>query len=152
MWVISSCFLMKVSFLPEVLNNWSRSNTLKIGRLAILLQLELTQNPIMKLLRSLIQLKNKKLLEASKISPKGYSPRYLFCIFFLDCWFKRKRYPSAAEKRIENKSSTKNIKYSSTFHNVFVVYQTYTNRNQCNLHYYWLGCRVSCNIFPYFVM
>ena len=24
--------------------------------------------------------------------PKGYSPRHLFCIFFLDCWFKRKRY------------------------------------------------------------
>ena len=23
---------------------------------------------------------------------KAYSPRYLFCIFYLDCWFKRKRY------------------------------------------------------------
>ena len=23
---------------------------------------------------------------------KAYSPRYIFCIFFLDCWFKRKRY------------------------------------------------------------
>ena len=53
---------------------------------------------------------------------KGYSPRYLFCTFFLDCWFKRKRYPSTAEKRIEKKSSAKNIKYSSTFHNVFIVY------------------------------
>ena len=25
------------------------------------------------------------------MAPKAYSPRYLFCIFFLDCWFKRKR-------------------------------------------------------------
>ena len=69
MWEISTCSLKKMSFQPEVFNHWSRSNTLKIGRLAILLQLELTQNPIMKPLRSLIQLKNKKLLEASKISP-----------------------------------------------------------------------------------
>ena len=23
---------------------------------------------------------------------KAYSPRFLFCIFYLDCWFKRKRY------------------------------------------------------------
>ena len=27
-----------------------------------------------------------------KFAFKAYSPRYLFCIFFLDCWFKRKRY------------------------------------------------------------
>ena len=28
---------------------------------------------------------------------KAYSPRYLFCVFFFDCWFKRKRYPSATD-------------------------------------------------------
>ena len=28
----------------------------------------------------------------SEIPLKAYSPRYIFCIFFLDCWFKRKRY------------------------------------------------------------
>ena len=43
-------------------------------------------------------------------STKAYSPRYLFCIFFLDCWFKRKRYPSAAEKQIEKKSRPKKYK------------------------------------------
>ena len=41
---------------------------------------------------------------------KGYSTRYLFCIFFLNCWFKRKRYHAAAEKRIEKKVKHKKYK------------------------------------------